>query len=138
MTIKRVRAALEGRLSAWATANDIAVAWQAVSTERATGTRHVRATLLPAETGNPTFGGDHRRLIGLMQVDVVIPDGNGMGEAETLAESLCAEFARGTSIASGGLTTHIDRSPTLRPAQPDAGWVALPVSIEYRADDFGT
>lgn len=138
MTQPRIRAALESRLATWAAAQSpaLAVAWQNVAFTPAAGTRYLRATLLPAETQNPIAGAAHRRLIGLLQVDVVSPAGAGMGGEESLADLICAEFRRGTTLTQSGLQIVMDYSPSIGPAQIDEGWTFLPVSIRYRADDF--
>ena len=136
MTIKRIRTALESRLNSWATAQSVPVAWQNVPYSPTTGTRYVRAAILPAETQNPIYGPDHRRLIGILQVDIVAPIGSGMGAIDTLAESICTEFARGTTLTQSGLTIIMDYSPSIGPSLIDEGWVYTPISIRYRADDF--
>lgn len=138
MTQPRIREALETRLNTWAAAQSpaVPVAWQNASYTPTTGVRYVRATILPAETQNPIYGQMHRRLIGIFQVDVMAPTGTGMAASEALAESLCAEFRRGTTLTQDGLTVVMDFSPSIGTAQPEDGWVFLPVSIRYRADDF--
>lgn len=138
MTQPRIRTALESRLNTWAAAQSpaVPVAWQNAAYTPTTGSRYVRAALLPAETQNPIYGALHRRLVGLLQVDVVAPTGTGMAASEALAESLCTQFRRGTTLTQDGLTVVMDYSPSIGPALIDEGWVALPVSIRYRADDF--
>lgn len=138
MTQPRIRTALESRLNTWAAAQSpaVPVAWQNVAYTPTTGTRYVRASLLSGETQNPIYGPLHRRLIGILQVDIVAPTGTGMAASEALAESLCTQFKRGTTLTQSGLQIIMDYSPSIGPAQIDEGWVFLPVSIRYRADDF--
>nr|WP_295383550.1 DUF4128 domain-containing protein [Pseudoxanthomonas sp.] len=138
MTQPRIREALETRLNTWAAAQSpaVPVAWQNVAYTPTTGTRYVRASLLSGETQNPIYGALHRRLIGMLQVDIVAPTGTGMAASEALAESLCTEFKRGTTLTQDGLTVVMDFSPSIGPAMIEGGWVMLPVSIRYRADDF--
>lgn len=136
MTIKRVRAAIEARVKTWAAANSLHVAWQGVGFKPTVGTTYIRLALIPGETGNPIMGTGHRRLTGVAQIDVVAPDGVGMGPAEALAESLCAEFKRGVTLTNGGLQIIMDTSPTIARPLIENGWLWLPVWVPYRADDF--
>lgn len=138
MTQPRIRTALEARLSTWAAAQTpaVPVAWQNALYTPTTGSRYVRAYLLSGDAQNPIFGAQHRRLVGLLQVDVVAPTGTGMAASEALAESLCTEFKRGTTLTQDGLTVVMDASPSIGSALIEEGWVVLPVSIRYRADDF--
>lgn len=138
MSQPRIREALESRLNTWAAAQSpaVPVAWQNKDYTPTIGVRYVRAYLLSGDAQNPIFGAQHRRLVGLMQVDVVAPTGTGMAASEALAESLCAQFKRGTTLTQDGLTVVMDASPSIGPTLIEEGWVVLPVSIRYRADDF--
>lgn len=138
MTQKIIRTALEGRLNTWAAAQTpaVPVAFENIAYTPTNGARYIRVRMVPAETANPTMATDHRRLIGLMQVDIVVPIGNGMGAAETLAEAIVAQFPRGLSLIQSGKKIHIDQSPSIGPALVENGWSFVPVSVRYRLDTF--
>lgn len=136
MSQKTIRAALESRLKTWADAQvpAIPVAWQNVSYTPASGTRYIRAYLLPAETFDGAITGDYKLYAGIFQLSIYSPDGTGTGAAETIAELLIALFAQNTAIVKLGLTIFIDRTPSMAPSMNDDGWHVLPVSIRYRVD----
>lgn len=136
MSQKTIRAALESRLKTWADAQSpvIPVAWQNVSYTPVSGTRYIRAYLLPAETFDGAITGDYKLYAGIFQLSIYSPDGTGTGAAETIAESLIALFAQNTAIVKSGLTIFIDRTPSMGPSMIETGWHVLPVSIRYRVD----
>ena len=136
MSQKTIRAALESRLKTWADAQvpAIHVAWQNVSYAPVSGTRYIRAYLLPAETFDGAITGDYKMYAGIFQLSIYSPDGTGTGAAETIAESVIALFAQNTAIVKLGLTIFIDRTPSMGPSMNDEGWHVLPVSIRYRVD----
>ena len=136
MSQKTIRAALESRLKTWADAQVpvIPVAWQNVSYTPVSGTRYIRAYLLPAETFDGAVTGDYKLYAGIFQLSIYSPDGTGTGAAETIAEAIIAQFAQNTAISKSGLTIFIDRTPSMGPSMNDEGWHVLPVSIRYRVD----
>ena len=136
MSHKAVRAALETALNTWATDNILPIAWQNRPYTPTVGTKYARAYLLPAETQNPSLGDTHKRLIGILQVSLYLPQGNGAGDAETLADSLCTAFARGQSYIASGVTVRVLDSPSVHPALDDTGWFVVPVDVRYQADIY--
>lgn len=136
--IKKIRQALEVALNTWSAAQTpaVPVAWQNSAYTPTLGSRYVRANILPAETQNPSLGDDHKRFIGIFQILVYTPDDVGPGAAETIAESLFATFARGTSFTASGVTTRVLDSPSVLPSFNDDGWYVTPVSIRYQSDIY--
>lgn len=136
MSVKSIRQALEVALGTWATDNNIAVSWQNVAYTPIIGTKYIRASLLPAETQNPSLGDNHKRYEGIFQLLLCLPDGNGSYDTDTLADSLLNYFARGQSFTVSSVTVRILESPSVNPSFADAGWYTTPVSIRYTADIY--
>lgn len=136
MSVKSIRQALEVALNTWATTNSKPIAWQNVPYEPTEGTLYVRASILAAETQNPTLGDGHNRKIGIFQLLVYAKEGNGSSSAETVADSLLSYFARGESFTAGTVTVRILESPSIAPAINDGGWYIVPVSVRYTVDIF--
>ena len=136
MSQKIIRSAIESKLSTWALAQSppIPTAWQTATFTPPNQARYLRAFLLPAETQNPDIGGEIRTFIGVYQVSICVPDGTGAGAAESIAESLIAEFQYGTRLVQSGLAIVINRTPYQSPAMQEPGLYVVPVSISYRAD----
>ena len=135
MSHKIIRSAIESKLSTWALAQSppIPIAWQNATFTPPSQARYLRAFLLPAETQNPDLGGDIRTFIGIYQVSICVPDGTGAGAAETIAESLIAEFPYGARLVQSGIAVVINRTPSQSPAMQEPGLYVVPVSISYRA-----
>lgn len=136
MSVKSIRQALEVALNTWATTNTTVIAWQNIQYNPTKGTKYIRASLLPAETLNPTLGDSFNRKEGILQLLLYFPDGTGVGASETLADSLLAYFARGESFTAGGIVVRMLESPSISAGFNDNGWFVTPVSIRYTADLF--
>lgn len=136
MSVKSIRQALEVALNTWATANSTAIAWQNVPYTPTIGTKYVRASMIPAETANPSLGDNHRRYEGIFQLLLCLPDGKGSADTDTLADSLLTYFARGESFTVSSVTVRILESPSINPSINDAGWYVTPVSIRYTSDIY--
>lgn len=134
MSQKAIRAALEVALNTWATTNGVALAFENRAYTPTTGTKYARVFLLPAETQNPSLGTNHKRLIGIFQVSLYMPFGNGPGAGETLTDSLTTTFKRGTSFTSGSVVVRVLDDSSVAPALQEDGWNVIPVSVRYQAD----
>lgn len=128
MSQARIRAALEGRLSNWAS---IPVVWENVRSEYATD--HLRAYLLPATTVSDDVAGDQRHYTGLFQVSVFTPAGIGPGRAETLAGQIATLFPVGLVMTSGGLDVRVKKPVSVRRAIVETDWYSVPVDFTYAA-----
>lgn len=134
MSIKEIRGALEAQLATLA--GSVPVAWENVAFRPTIGKAFLRATLLPAQTQNPSFGGVHNRETGILQVDVYMPTGGGSAAAAAWAETIRGGFARGSSFVNGGVTVRILREPSIAHALAGSDWFTIPVSVPYLADVF--
>lgn len=134
MSIKEIRGALEAELATLA--GTVPIAWENVAYRPTVGKPFLRATLLPAQTQNPSFGGVHNRETGIFQVDVYMPTGGGSAAAAAWAETIRSGFARGTVFTSGAITVRILQEPSIAPALAGSDWFTIPVSVPYLADVF--
>lgn len=129
-----IRRLLETRLSAWAKAKPIPVAYQNVKfTPPATGV-YLRAFTIPAVTDSTDLPGKNRQYIGLFQVSIVIPADGGTGAGEQLVGELASLFPLFDTLTQGDLKvrimTPIDQGPEI---QGDTDYT-VPTSFRYRAD----
>jgi hypothetical protein len=134
-----IQAAIEVRLAAWAGAQSpaIPIAYENMGFKPTAGQRYLRGTLMPAGTLNPSQGGEHKRYHGFYQVDVYVPANGGTGPSRALTKAIEVLFKCPTTIQSGGLNVHINRTPSVGPGMPDdSGFYMVPVTIWYDLDDF--
>ncbi len=130
-----VKAALEQALKVGLGA--FPVGWENVTyTPPTDGSAYATVTLLPASPENPTLGTGFYREIGLLQVTLSYPLGNGAGKAYAKAEEIRALFPRGASFASGGLTTRITHTPVIGPGARRDDRYLLVLRLRYSADVF--
>lgn len=135
MTQKLIRTALESRLATWAAAHSpvLQVAWQNAAFTPPAAT-HLRAFLIPADTGSDDLKGDHRQYLGIFQVSIVVPDGAGPGEADTIISELDTLFPVNLRLTSGAITVLVTSPVSAGPGQNEPGLYVVPVSFAYRSD----
>lgn len=134
-SIVSIKAALEQALKTGTT--PFPLGWENVAfTPPVDGSAFAVATLLPATPDNPTMGDGFYREVGLLQVTLSYPVGNGSGKAYAKADEIRALFPRGSSCTSGGITVRITRTPVVGPGLPQSDRFVLPVRITYSADIF--
>ncbi len=134
-----VRAAIEGRLKAWAAEQvpPIKIAFQNVAFTPTSGTSYLRGTIIPAQTKNQSVGGLHKHYHGMYQVSVYVPEGSGPGDAETLTKAIEVLFKCPTTIVQSGRNVNVLRTPAVAQGMPDgSGFFMTPVTIWYDMDDF--
>lgn len=122
------RAALDSRLSAYQADN---VAWENARFEPAEGTGYLRPFLLPAEPRQATVGASGiDRVAGLYQIDVCEPKDGGLGPAMRKVDEVIAQFSRGLSLTSNGVTLTIERSWP-GPALARDSFYVVPVTVSW-------
>ncbi len=111
------------------------VAWPNYGYEPTTGTPYLRPSIIPAEPGYAGSGrcGKNRER-GVYQIDVNIPESQGRGPAETIAEELRAAFARGTVLTYNGISVRINKAYLSPGGTDEPGWYRIPVTIQYFSD----
>lgn len=135
MSQSKVRKALETQLKAWGTANStVKIVYEATNSSN-TEAKKVESKLIPADVQNPSMGRVHKRYTGTFRLLLKIQAlTQGMGEIETLAESLSLAFPRGAQFIHSGVSTFIETTPSVRPSYIDGMYTVVPVDITYRAD----
>lgn len=134
MSLKLISQALETHLATMSPA--LATAWENTAYMPVTGTPYQRVNLLPATPDNSSQGSNHYREIGLMQVMLCYPVGNGRADALTRAELLRSHFKRGLTLTNTSLQVIITQTPAIGGAFIDNDWYMVPVSIYYQSDIF--
>jgi hypothetical protein len=120
---------LEGRLKTWATAQSIPVAWQNTAFTKP-ATQFLEPFLIPVVVNNSNVAGKRATYLGIFQVNCWSPIGPGMGDVETLAQSVVNLFPLLPKV--GGVS--IESTPSALDAiKDDSGnWIIVPVRISYR------
>lgn len=136
MSQKAIRAAIEQRLAAWAAAESppIPIAYQNAPFSAPTSGPHLRAFLLPADTGSPFLEGGARTYIGVYQVSVCAPESTGPALAEVIVAELEALFPANLSITHSGVTAVVTAPVSASPAITEPGLYVIPCRFRYRAD----
>lgn len=128
MSEKKIRAALEERLAALGPA--LSTAYENQDFTPVPGTAYQRVNLLRADPEDPEFG-PMKRHLGIFQVTLFYPQGDGPGTAEARADLLVAHFKRKTSLTKDGVVVTIDGTPRVLPGFNDGDRWVVPVRIPY-------
>lgn len=132
MSTESIRKALEVRLAALAPS--IVTAYENVTfTPPAADVAYQQAFLLPGQPDNSEMGSTNYFDVGVFQVTLCYPIGNGPGAAQARAELLRLHFKRGTSLVQDGITVIVMRTPAVAGGfRRDDRW-CVSVSITYQA-----
>lgn len=135
MSLKRIRAAYEGRLAAWAAARSpaLTVAYENAPFTVPSGV-YLRAFVLPADTVSDDLAGVLTTYRGIFQVSVIAPINTGPGAALGIADELAALFLANARLTVSGLTVQQITPCSIAPALQDATSYIVPVSFQFRAD----
>ena len=128
-----IQAALETKLSAFATLNSYSVAWPNVKFEPASEP-YLAAFNLPAETTTVglenTSSNDYQ---GIYQIDVRCKKGKGGNESRTIVDAVLGEFSKGSTQTVNTTKVVIQQSWASGSFDIDDSWFVVPVSVKYRA-----
>lgn len=132
MSLVAIRVALETHLSSMTP--EVPTAWENTKFDPQVNVAFQKASLLPAEPENPSFGDAFHRAQGIFQVQLNYPLLSGSAVALARAELVKTTFYRGLSLVSSGVTVVVSRTPEIAPALVDGEWYTIPVSIRYFAN----
>ena len=122
------RAALDTRLEAYQSTD---VAWENTKYKPTEGVGYLQPFMLPAEPSQATIGaGGLDRVAGIYQIDVAEAKDAGQGALSRKVDEVIAQFARGLSVTSNGVTLTIRRSWP-GPALTRGAFYVVPVSVSW-------
>lgn len=129
-----VRAELETRLKAWASAQTpaIPVAFENVPFTKPTASPYLEAYLLPNVTLSKTVDAKRKTYMGLFQINCWAPSGQGMGQVEKLAQSIINLYPMLPKTGN----VSVESNPSADTPIPADGWVIVPVIIKYRMESI--
>ena len=130
MSLLAVRNALETALNG--ISPSLATAWENSPYTPVSGTPYQRVYLLAAEPDNPEMG-RHTTERGFLQISLAYPLDDGPSAAMTRAELIRSTFYRGAAFTASGITTQIERTPEIAPAQIEDDRYVIPVRVRFFA-----
>lgn len=124
---------LDARIGAWADKNGIAVAYDNVQFEPPSGI-YLTCHDMPATPYAIDISQRAKVFIGVYQINVVIPTGDGRTEGRELASQIEDLFQNGLEIAGNGFSCYIVNEPAQYAGITTDTTYTIPVSMNYRAD----
>lgn len=108
------------------------VAWANVNFEPTKGTLFLDPTLLPSDTVQASLGDNGQDLnVGLYQINVFAPSGEGKNEAMVMADKIADHFKRGTDLVYNNRAVRIKSVSQSVSTVTTEGWFMIPVQISY-------
>ena len=97
------------------------------------GVPYLKVSVLPnmADATGIEFGSDINH-VGLAQISVFWPVGQGEVQPKQVAAQVVAWFARGTVIQRNGLSVRVEEQPALKPGLSETDWYQVPIMISWR------
>lgn len=139
MSEQLVRALIETRLRDWADDQDLPVEWEDV-TFTPPDTTYLKFNLLPAQTRSDDLEGKLRTWLGVAQITICVPGGNGPASASQYVSGLDALFPCNLRIASNPQVDGIDLTvAVMTPVSAPQGFAdkahwLVPAYFQYRSD----
>lgn len=130
MSHAAVRRALELHLAAMP--GGLPTAHQNVKFTPPLGQPYQRADLLPATPNNDTAGASYFE-VGVFQITLAYPLGNGPGAAEAQAGLLRQHFKRSTALTNSGVSVVVMTTPAIAQGTPAGDRFEVPVSVTFQA-----
>lgn len=134
MSQLNIRKAFEKKMIAFSPA--ISLSFENVSFSPVNNVPYAALTLSPADVRNPTLGDNYHREVGLFQVLLCFPIGQGANAAATKAEEIKSYLKRGTNLVEGGTTVIIDKTPSIGRAYVENNRLCIPVRVSYFTNEF--
>lgn len=139
MSDQLIRALIETRVRDWAEDNDLPVEWEN-DDFTAPVTAYARFNLLPAQTRSDDLEGTLRTWLGVAQIAICTPGGQGTAASNTLLADLAARFPVNLRIDSDpavdgiALTVVVMTPLSIPQGFADAGKWTVPAYFQYRSD----
>lgn len=99
--------------------------------EPSADTAHARIWFMPSGNDPASLGGTGLdRIVGVAQIDLMYPEGKGIGDALEKADAVAAYFQRGRSQAYSTTTVVFTGAVVLQPRN-EGGWLRVPISVGW-------
>lgn len=110
--------------------------WENTSFTPVVGVPYQRVHVLFAEPENPTFGVDHVRETGFMQITLHFPKQVGTGAINARIELIREVFKRNTTLEFGGVKVIVTKTPEKAGGAPLEQSYAVAVRVPFRCDIY--
>jgi len=132
MSQNAIRDALEDALAAIQPALDTVHGNEAYTP--ITGRPYQEVHVMFATPGNPTMGDGFYQELGVLQVNLLYPPGEGSAAAAARAGLIRQAFKRGATFAASGITVQIDKTPEASGGVVDGDRWRIVVRAPFHAD----
>jgi len=134
MSDSKIRKAFNDIVRGYATSRGMPVELEnGIFTPPATGS-YLKTQLFPAKTGSNTLAGDHKSYIGVYQVTIVVPAGEGTGHVTAIIDELQTLFPLYQRVAYGSNIAVVMTPVSPMTGIPQGSYFYTPTFFNYRSD----
>lgn len=133
MSQQAITQLLEARLSEWAEAKGLKVAFDNIEFSPPDGI-YLESHVMPATTVTIDLSRQAKVFRGVYQINVIAPAGTGKSAGGLIAEQLIQLFPENQEMSDFGLTCYINSAPSAFAGITTDTSYTIPVSMSYRAD----
>lgn len=133
MSQQAITQLLEARLSEWAEAQGLQVAFDNIGFSPPDGI-YLESHVMPATTTAIDLSRQAKVFRGVYQINVIAPAGTGKSAGGSIAEELIDLFPENQEMSDGKLTCFINSVPSAFAGISSDTSYTIPVSMSYRAD----
>jgi hypothetical protein len=134
MSQVNIRKAFEKKLITFTPANTIS--FENASFTPVANVPYYVCRLAPQDVLNPTLGDNYHREVGIFQVVLCFPAGNGGQATAAKAEELKQFFRRSTTLVEGDTTVIVNKTPSIGSAYTEGNRYCVPVRVSYFTNEF--
>lgn len=134
MSDSKIRKAFNDIVRAYGTSKGWKVGLENSVFEPTLDTPYLKTYLGPAQPRSSTLAGDHKAYLGMFQVVIVVPAGEGTGRVTTIIDELQALFPVYGRVSYGSNNVVIMTPIETLKGVTDGGAYSTPVSFNYRSD----
>ena len=134
MSQVNIRKAFEKKLITFTPANTIS--FENASFTPVNNVPYYECRLAPQDVLNPTLGDNYHREVGVFQIVLCFPAGNGGQAAAAKAEELKQFFRRSTTLVESGTTVIVDKTPSIGRGYIESNRYCVPIRISYFTNEF--
>ena len=133
-TLADIETALFTRVASLVLSPALTVAWPNVEFTPPTEEAYLQVDHLPNNAQRLfLLTDDPEQWIGILQITVVSPTGQGSIGPSDIADLVSTHFKADTRLIEGDVVVDVTKDPDIRPAAPDGAWWRLPIDISYQS-----
>lgn len=136
MSQVEINKVLESQAASFAASKSITkVVYDNVGSSALPDATHLRCSILPVPTLDPSLGASHKRYVGVFRLQYMFFGiGKGSKPLYTISDAAVDWFKRGSKFSNSNVTVNIDYTPDVSSIRYENNFAYVTIDIGYRCD----